>query len=695
MGSSVQFITEYAPAYAFLCLLAGVGYAWLLYTKSAPWGRATNYLLAGARTVLVTLVALLLLGIFIRQAKNRYEDPIWVLAIDNSRSLPLLNDSAKVQENTARLRAMKTSLREAGFDVAVRTLSDTPAEGEPIRYDAPSTNLSAMLRDIQTEYEGANLRGAVLYSDGIFNLGTPPDFTPYNFQVHTVGIGDTVPRRDLNLRAVQANRLAYLGNKFPLVAELTHNGFAGQTVEVTLAAGGEVLERKSVQFGADPQAVSEVRFLVEAKKTGMQRFVVGITPQEGEFTTANNRRNVYVEVLDDKQKMLIAAAVPHPDVKALRSAIGTNKNYEIDVAIPGIFPLDRTEKYDLVIFHQIPHRSGRARQLHEQLKAQDIPKAYIIGTQTNLQVFNTLPTGITVNQLGIESDQVTPAYNDNFDRFTFGDERKEVFREYPPVRVPFGRYEVSGSAQVLLFQRVGSIKTDKPLLTVNETPNEKVGVFLGDGLWRWRLQEYALEQEQTSFDELLEKWVQYLVARQDKRRFRVRTTDAEFATSEPVQFEVETYNEIYEPITGKNIELRVTDEAGKDRLYSFVNTTPNFLYRLRNLPEGVYNYEASTRLGGTTKTSSGQFTVRQLQLEALNTTADFALLQRLARNNGGTFFTSDQLSSLQDSLLSVSAKPRVHVSEERTQILDLPWLLVLIVLLASLEWFFRKFKGGY
>ena len=49
----------------------------------------------------------------------------------------------------------------------------------------------------------------------------------------------------------------------------------------------------------------------------------------GEFSNRNNRQDVYVEVIDGKEKILLLALAPHPDVKALKSIIEKNENYVI------------------------------------------------------------------------------------------------------------------------------------------------------------------------------------------------------------------------------------------------------------------------------------------------------------------------------------------------------------------------------
>ncbi len=689
------FITDYSPLYIIPCLLLGGLYAWLLYQKGGPWSRSINYLLAGLRALLVSLIAILLLGIAVKQTQNEYEDPTWVFAFDDSQSLPLLNDSSQLQQTTQALHKLQTQLEQKGYQTQIERLSESDPT-EVIAYTHPTTNLSSFLQKIESTYEGTHLAGVVMFSDGIFNLGTTPDARPYRYTLHTLGIGDTSARRDLILQDVQANRLAYLGNRFPMVAEIIQNGFANQTVEVQLLQDQKIIDQQSLTFGTAPQERKEIRFLAEAKKEGMQRFVVRLVPKEGEFTTENNSRNVYVEVLSNKQKVLLAAAVPHPDLKALRATLEQNENYDIDLMIPDIFPLKPNQDYDLIIFHQFPHQKRRGQAVFEQLLRQPTAQAFVIGSDTDLNALNALKRGLSIRQMGVEQDQVIPSFNPNFNKFLFGQEQRGVFERYPPVRVPFGDYTLTGSGQVLLYQRVGSIQTKRPLLAVNETEEARTGFFVGEGLWQWRLQEYALLSEQKSFDELMSKWVQYLVTRRDKRRFRVTPTAPEFSTSETVRLDIETYNEIYEPIVGQKINLVIKNESGESKDYDFTNATERFRYLIQGLPEGVYSYTATARFEDNTQHSDkGQFTVRRLALESLRTQADFGLLRRLAQDNNGYFFRAEQVSALADSLLAKDPIQRFYTTTVKSDILNLPWLLVLLLTLASLEWFLRKYHGGY
>ncbi len=219
--------------------------------------------------------------------------------------------------------------------------------------------------------------------------------------------------------------------------------------------------------------------------------------------------------------------------------------------------------------------------------------------------------------------------------------------------------------------------------------------MLGEGLWQWRLQEFAKYDNTQAFDELLSKLTQYLSAREDKRRFRVYPEKDVFEDTEPVVFETEIYNEIYEEIFGYEISLQLTDEKGETRNYSYITSESNTRYRISNLPEGIYQYQASVDLEGARVASAGEFTVRSLQIETLNLTANHQLLRDLAANSGGQFFDRSEVEGMSAQLRTQEAKGKIYTSEAYLPIINLKWLFFVLLLLVSAEWSIRKYMGSY
>ncbi|MEL6538637.1 MAG: hypothetical protein AAFQ98_24675, partial [Bacteroidota bacterium] len=205
-----RFLLDASPWFILVALLVGLTYALLLYWRRGPWPLSLHRVLTALRFIIVSLLCFLLLGPLLRQIENQFEDPTIVIALDDSSSLAQVTDSTT-------LLAVENQLSDLGdqlsgdFKVVYRSLS-APEESEdlnPVGFSHPESPLATLLSDIKADYEGRNLAAVVLASDGIYNQGTSPTFETYAYPIHTLGLGDTLPKRDLNLKAVYYNQIAY------------------------------------------------------------------------------------------------------------------------------------------------------------------------------------------------------------------------------------------------------------------------------------------------------------------------------------------------------------------------------------------------------------------------------------------------------------------------------------------------------
>ncbi len=691
--NNFKILTQYSPWFVILCLLAGLGYAYLLYQKKSPWNKNTNYLLAGLRFLLVTLLSLLLLGPLIKYFQNYTEPPTIVVALDNSQSIALTEDSSRLNALRNTLASFHDKLQNASIQVDFQSLDNSFGADElnKVKFDHASSNLSGLLNDIQSNYENRNLAGVVLISDGIYNQGYSPTYTPYSFPIHTVGIGDTVAKADLNLKTLSYNKLSYKNNQFPIIAEIHNKGFQNQTSQVLLKQGNRILDSKTVTFRSDSE-INKVEFYTSSPETGMQHYVVEIKPLQGEFTLRNNMAHAYIDIIENKEKILMIAPSPHPDIKAIRSAIEKKENYEFRLYIPGITEY-KEDKYDLVILHQLPDYTGTAKNILDKYLKEDQSLLFIAGTQTNLTMFNTYNKVLNIGSRQGQKDLVTPAFNSSFDRFITEPEDQAVINNYPPLTVAYGEYSLKESADVLMYQKIGNTISSRPLLVAGS--DRKQAVIAGEGLWQWRQHEYMETQDNQVFDKFIGNLVQYLSAKEDKRKFRVYPVSNDFLVSDPVLFETELYNDLFEKIYGQKIELKITDETGKSTSYSFANGEHNPRFEVKGLPQGIYKYTATTEWGGKTERSEGRFTIKELLLEALTTTADHELLRQLSAKSNGTFVKPGNMESLAEIVLESNPKNILHTNEELVELISIPWLFFLFIALASTEWFIRKYKGGY
>jgi hypothetical protein len=690
-----NIILESHPAFILLCLVVAIGYAFLLYKSKHPWSGTLNKVLFGGRTVLVFLLAFLLLGPIIRQIDNLYEKPVFVILHDNSISVRETTDSATVNNLQKSLTAVTESLNDTGYETFQKDLSGEDVA--VVKFDEPVSDLQGALRRISNQYEGKAIAGVLLVSDGIYNSGLSPLYTAYSFPVHTVGVGDTAQRQDISIKDLVYNKIAYQGNQFPIRAEILAKGFPNQNITVSLIKSGKVLERQTKNSGTDQ--LLPVEFKIAATEQGIQRLEVQVEVKSEEKNVRNNKSTAFVDVIEGKKKILVVANAPHPDIKALRSIIDKNSNYEMILHIPAIEETEtknlQPANIDLAIFHQAPDKRGRTRDLFQRFATSKTSLFVVVGQQTDLNLLTDTTFPLKFDQPPRQFDDVMPVVNPSFPYFLLSPEANSVFSSFPPVWVPFGRMQIPASSVTLLSQRVGSISTDKSLLWIDVPDNHKIAVMLGEGFWQWRLEEYSKNENTDAFDEVFGKLLQYLSTTDDKSRFKSYPLQQQFSDTEAVVFESQVYNDIYEPVFGNRIDLEITDDAGKKYKYNYVISPGNARYQVGGLKEGIYKYISSTSINGKEEKVRGQFLVTAQQAELQNLTADFELLRKLSSQQAVNFINVSETDKLKADLSKKEATSVIHSEEKFDNLLNLKWVFFLLLALVSAEWFLRKFYGGY
>jgi len=372
----------------------------------------------------------------------------------------------------------------------------------------------------------------------------------------------------------------------------------------------------------------------------------------------------------------------------------SNENYEVNSYSAEDF--DRSiGDYNLVIFHQLPSVKSQMQTLLADIDKAKTPVLYILGSQVSVSAFNNSQSNLSVPASGGKMNDVTPALSKDFSLFTLSDALKSYSSKFSPLQCPFGNYKVNTSVSVLFDQRIGLVSTDIPLVFFSQSGEQKQGVICGEGLWRWRLQDYADNGNPNIFNELITKTVQYLSAKIDKSLFRVVSKN-NFYENESVDFEAEVYNDSYELINEPEVSVTITNNDGKKFPFTFNKTTNTYRLNAGMFPVGNYRYEAKVKVGTKIYTEKGEFSVAALQVETTNTIADHQLLYSLAKKNGGEMIYPNQINKLAELLNSRDdIKPISHSEKKLSDMINLKWIFFLLLALISLEWFIRKINGAY
>jgi hypothetical protein len=584
-------------------------------------------------------------------------------------------------------------LDESDFNVKIQTLSGL---SEPSGFKGTSSDIGGAIRSVTGDYEGKNLAGIVLVSDGIYNSGTSPAYLPLRVPLYTIGVGDTTERVDLILKNIAYNKIAYQGNKFPIRAEVIAKGLPNQNITVSLFKDGKSISRQTLNSGNKSLLLFD--FQGEALEKGIQRLDVVVETTSNEFNTRNNRASAFIEVVEGKKKILLIASAPHPDIKAISAVVEKNPNYEFHIHIPAVKEANpallQPGNADLVIFQHVLDESGRTTTLYKSFAQSPTSLLLLLAGKSNLRQLSANGIPITFENT-TQTDEVTPEVNDQFRDFTFSENTTTIFSRYPPVNVPFGKFTYPSTAQVLLWQRIGSVITNRPLLMSWEESGKKTALLIGEGFWKWRLGEYDDRGNTEIFDDVFGKLIQYLSTKEDKRKFRSFPLQNEFTDAEPVVFESQVFNDLFEPVYGNKVNLELRDENGKNFPYSYVIGAGGQRYRIGTLNEGVYKYKASTELNGKIEEVRGEFLVSAQNMEAQNLTADFGLLRKLSEETGGKFYPIEKINELSNGIQKTEVKSIIHSEDSFNAIINLKIVFFLLLVLVSAEWFTRKYLGAY
>ncbi|MGK0383458.1 MAG: hypothetical protein ACJAVL_000182 [Bacteroidia bacterium] len=651
--------------------------------------------LAAVRGVVIFILVVLLIGPLIKSTTKLTEKPIVVIAQDNSSSIPLNSDSAFYRtEYLKGLAALRTSL-SGDYEVRSYVFGNEVTETETTDFSDGRTDMSDLFEELDNVYANRNVGAVILASDGLYNRGRDPIYSPLhlNTPIYSVALGDTSIKRDVILKKVDHNRYAYLGNEFPVEITIKAEKFQGQSVTVKLSDENGILWEQRVNINSNSfRKVLSAK--LKAEVPGLNRIRASVSVLSGELSRSNNTQDFFVEVLDGRQKVLILAANPHPDIAAIKRSISGNDNYEVDAFVIGEREFN-TEQYDLIILHQLPQTGGRGRTEMDKVRASTVPVFCIVGGKTDLRWFNDMNFGLQIKAASQSKNQVLPVFAKGFSLFTLDENVRRMLQRYPPLNAPFGEYSASGSAQTLFNQRIGNVETKNPLLLFNDNSGRKAGVLVGDGIWRWRIRDFEENGSHVIFDGMLSKVVQFLALKTDKSLFRV-TTKNRYNEDEAVVFNAELYNETYEPVNEPEVDLTITDEEGKVYDYKFNRTDNAYRLNAGSFKEGNYRYKAQVSNGGKVLESKGQFMVAALKLETTRTTADHSLMYKLANGSGGELVYPRELDKLAEA---IKARDDIrNVVYEQTwfkEAIHLKWLFFLILALLSLEWFVRKRNGAY
>lgn len=647
--------------------------------------------LIALRGTALFLIGVLLIGLLLESIEHRSEKPVFITLVDNSSSVLNYKDSAEVKQRIDSFTKKLNERFKDKFDVVQYAVGNNFSTDKP-SYKDHFSDLNKGFEEIFTKYYNQNIGGICFISDGNYNRGSDPRYAAEKIAltpIFTVGMGDTIRKRDQVIRNVAVNDIAFFKNKFPVEIDLQAAQVGKVASAVSIYKNGKRVASQGISYTDGNLDFTHVSLMLEATEIGFVNYVVQVESLPNESSYENNKWSFYVEVIDSRSKILILANAPHPDVAAVKNVIERDENIEVTSMLTSEFS-GNLDDYALLILQE-PGGSGNGNFL-QKVKSSKIPVLYLIGTNSSSSSVKQLGIGLDL-PAGSRSDEVQTTLKSGFQLFEVSSDVTTALEYWPPLSVPFGNIN-SSQGDVLLTQRIGSVVKKDPVLFFT-SGNRKQGAFVGEGLWRWKLMEFARSKGNKGFNELIQKTVQYLVVKQNTDALRVNLP-RRFNVNDDVIINAEFYNSSMERITDPNISFVLTNEKGNKVDYTFAKGELDYRLSLGKLPVGKYDWRAKTTFNGKSYEKTGSFVVNDISLENLETSANHNLLQQIAQNSDGKFYELRNIDRMLDDIEKRTDIVTI-TSDESTfkDFIDFKWLFFLLIVLLGTEWFLRRRLGSY
>lgn len=666
--------------FILLSVIISGAVAFYQYLLKADNQNKTNWLLAFLRFISVFSLLLLLINpVISRKTIETNKIPLAIVA-DNSRSITELKANDKEKELFEKLTT-NAALKEK-FEIQTYTFDEEFFAGKPLDFKGNHSNIDKVATSLK-QLNKNTFYPIVLLTDGNQTIGN--DYV-YSFQetasVFPVVLGDTTTTFDLKINQLNANKYAFLKNKFPVEVFLQYNGNKSIAANFSIEKNGKKISNQTISFDKKNK-VQSVQNLLEADRVGLQKYKAVISSATKEKNTYNNIKNFAVEVIDQRKEIAIISDISHPDLGAIKRAIESNSQRKVTFLKTN--SINDLKKYNLLILYQ---PSASFRKVFEANKNLKINTFIITGMSTDFNLLNQIQSDLEF-RLTNKEENFTSSFVTGFNLFAQNDIQ---FEQLPPLENPFGKISEKGNVNTLLTAKVNGIEVGNPILTFSEKGNSRSAYLLGENSWKWRMESHVINQSYEKYDQFIDKIIQYLSTNSAKKSLLVEH-ESFYNSGETIEIFAQYFNKSYELEENANLSINLTNKnTNSTKNYNFSKANNGYQAIFDGLEPG--NYAFQVKESSSNASYNGTFEVLDFDVEKQFVNPDVSKLQQLANQNKGEVIHPNQIDKLIQKLLEKDTYLPVEKSLVKNSPL-IDWIILLIILAVSLasEWFIRKFNG--
>jgi hypothetical protein len=637
-------------------------------------------LLAFLRFLSVFFVLLLLINPIVSNNKVEIVKTPLVLMLDNSESIKYLKATSDAKSIFERLQS-DNKLKEK-YDIQSYQFDNEVAFADSITFKGNQTNLDKVAINLKSNFKNTQFP-TVLLSDGNQTSGSEYVFQ-FNKEnkIYPVILGDTTTFLDLKINQINANKYAFLKNKFPAEVFLQYNGNKNVAATFSISSGKTVLSKQAISF-SNNKKVQAVTVLLPADKVGLQVLTATISSSEKEKNTSNNSKKIAIEVLDQRTEVAIVTTINHPDIGALKRAIESNAQRKVTIINPNRF--NELNKFNTLILYQ---PNAEFQNLYNANKRLQIATFTITGLATNFNFLNQNQSEFEFKMANQKEDYLAE-FKSDFNLFA---SENIGFENFPPLENAYGTITGKQNNAVLLSSKIRTIQTNSPLLSFSDQNGKRTTFLFGENIWKWRSRSFVDNRNFEKFDLFIDKIIQFLSIK-NARKSLVVNHERFYNSGDIIEISAEYFNKNFELDEKAKLTITVTNkQTKKEKRYDLLKSTSNFKVNLNGLPAGNYNFTVKEL--NSNSSYSNSFEVIEFDIEKQFVNPDVIKLNQLASETKGKTFSPNQIDDLISTLVNdESYKAIQKTNATKSPLIDFIFLLVCLAISLALEWIIRKYNG--
>ncbi len=670
-----------------LLLLVSFSVSYLFYrnTEVKDFKKAALLIL---RTASLFLILSLLLSPFFLTRSDSVRQPTDIILVDNSLSLNIEKRYEKLSSALDDMRKLSSNYRVYAFGSGL--LNEITGGKELFtgsEYRTYSTDLAAAFEELSRISSNTGINSVTVISDGIITEkeNLTASAKKLNAPVYYYIVGDTVQKKDVLIRNLFYNRNAPAGSTATVRALVHSYGYSGN-ININLYEEGILKQTKNILVNnSESEYSAEFRFA--SGIPGIKKFSIRIDTLANEITALNNDRDFYIKFTDNRFRILVIAGSPGADFAAFRQAVSGFGNINADFLTgksPDTFyeggapPL---KGYDALFLFGYPLANtdrNTAGKIAADADANNIPVVFFNTSNTgyeNLKVFEKLlPFSVAG---GSGNSYASPC---GMLPFSAPEEPEPIRKisKLPPAYFSRGAFLPRPGSSVL---GVTSVENEPAILLYN-SGNFKSAAFLGFGVYKWTLN--SSRDSENLLKDLTAVLFNLVMDGNRRNKFYLYTDKDCYALSEPVSItaidgtDTKGGTTALLKISGKNFSR----EQEMDR-----NDASSFRYVFT--PDSANDYTANGLLFADRQILAEdaiRFSCGNNRDEYIITRPNPSVLKNLALNTGGT----DIKEYKEPKFPKKELPDRNETIANKFLLRENVYMLILIILLLSTEWFLRK-----